>query len=181
MDPGERNSIHAMLVLYQHWSPTLLAYNKEQSTMSTDTGNDSGATDREAMEPRIGVVGNTGREETEPPIGVVRAMGSEVTKPPIAVDNAVSIHYMTTRRKAAKKSRFTWSHHGTKPNPGSMYIVNEWNHKDEILIRHLLADLPWKARHGHVMSAWDSLLENLLTEKQEGVCVFEGASVVTIR
>ena len=30
------------------------------------------------------------------------------------------------------------------------------------------------------MSAWDSLLENLLTEKQEGACVFEVASVVTI-
>ena len=81
--------------------------------MSTDTGDDSGTTEREAMEPPIGVVGNTGREVTEPPIGVVRAMGSELTKPPIAVDDAVAIHRMTTRRKAAKKSRFTWSHHGT--------------------------------------------------------------------
>ena len=31
------------------------------------------------------------------------------------------------------------------------------------------------------MSAWDSLLENFLTEKREGACVFEGVSVVTIR
>ena len=45
----------------------------------------------------------------------------------------------------------------------------------------LLANQPWKARHGCVMSAWDSLLENLLTEKRDGACVFEGASVVTIR
>ena len=30
------------------------------------------------------------------------------------------------------------------------------------------------------MAAWDSLLENLLTEKQEGVCVFDGVSVTTI-
>ena len=133
------------------------------------------------MEPPIGVVGNTGREVMEPPIGVVGATGSEVTEPPIGVVDAVPIHRMTTQRKAAKKSRFTWSHHGTKPNTGSMYIVNEWNHKDEILIRHLLADQPWKARHGRVMSAWDSLLENVLTEKREGACVFEGASVVTIR
>ena len=58
--------------------------------------------------------------------------------------------------------------------------MNEWNHKDEILIRHLLAKQPWKACHGCVMSAWDSLLENLLTEKRDGACVFEGASVVTI-
>ena len=148
--------------------------------MSMETGNDSGATDREAMEPPIGVVGatdkeateppigvvgDTRREVTEPPIGVVRATGSEVMEPPIGVVDAVAIHHMTTWRKAAKKSRFTWSHHGTKPNSGSMYIVNEWNHKDEILICHLLADQPWKAQHGHVMSAWDSLLENLLTEK----------------
>ena len=153
MDPGERNSIHATLILYQHWSPALLACNMEQSTMSTDTEDDSGATDRVATEPPIGVVGNTGSEVTEPPIGVVKATGSEVTEPPIGVVDAVAIHCMTPRRKAAKKSRFTWSHHGTKPNTGSMYIVNEWNHKDEILIRHMLADQPWKARHGCVMSA----------------------------
>ena len=149
--------------------------------MSTDIGDDSGATNRESTEPPIGVVGNTDREVTEPPIVVVRATGSEVTEPPIGVVDAVTIHRMTTRKKAMKKSRFTWSHHGTKPNTGSMYIVNKWNHKDEILICHLLADQPWKACHGRVMSAWDSLLENLLSEKRDGACVFEGASVVTIR
>ena len=143
MDPAERNSVHATLVLYQHWSPALLACNKEQSTMSMDTGDDSRATDREAMEPPTGVVGNTGREGTEPPIGVVRATGSEVMEPPIGVVDAVTIHHMTTRRRAAKKSRFTWSHHGTKPNTGLMYIMNEWNHKDEILIRHC-----WLINHG---------------------------------
>ena len=140
MDPGERNSVHATLVLYQRWSPALLACKKEQSTMLMDTGDDSAATDREATEPPIGVVGNTDREVTEPPIGVVGATGSEVMEPPIGVVDAVTIHCMTTRRKAVKKSRFTWSHHGTKPNTGSMYIVNEWNHKDKILIHHLLAD-----------------------------------------
>ena len=99
MDPGERNSVHAMPVLYQHWSAALLACNKEQSTMSTDTGYDSRATDREVTEPPIGVVGKTGRERTEPPIGVVGAMGSEVMEPPIGVVDAVTIHCMTTRRR----------------------------------------------------------------------------------
>ena len=92
------------------------------------------------------------------------ATGREVTDPPIGVVNAVTIHCMT-RRKTVKKSRFTWSHHGTTPNSGSMYIVNEWNQKDEILIHHLLAEQPRKAHHGHVMAVWDSLLENVLTEK----------------
>ena len=103
-----------------------------------------------------------------------------MTEPPVGVVDAVTIHRNTTRKKATKKSRFTWSHYGTKPNCGSTYIVNKWNHKDEILICHLLANQPWKACHGCVMSAWDSLLENLLTEKRDGACVFEGASVVTI-
>ena len=165
VDPGERKRVHAMLVLHQDWSPALLACNKEQSTTSMETGGDSGATDRKATEPPIGVVRATGTEVTEPPIGVVGATGREVTEPPIGVVNAVAIHHMTTRRKAAKKTRLTWSHHGTKPNCGSMYIVNKSNHKDKILIHHLLADQPWKAHHGHVMAAWDSLLENLLTEK----------------
>ena len=180
MDARETNRVHAMLILYQHWSPTFLACEKEQSTMLTDTGDNSGATDRESTEPPIGVIGNTDREVTEPPIVVVRATGSEVMEPPVGVVDAVTIHCMTTRKKATKKSRFTWSHHGTKSNNGSMYIVNEWNYKDEILIRHLLADQPWKAHHGRVMSAWDSLLETLLTEKRDRACVFEGASVVTI-
>ena len=104
-----------------------------------------------------------------------------MTEPPVGVVDAVAIHRMTTRKKAMKKSRFTWSHRGSKPNSGLTYIVNKWNHKDKILIRHLLANQPWKAHHGHVMSAWDSLLENLLTEKCDGACVFEGVSVVTIR
>ena len=49
------------------------------------------------------------------------------------------------------------------------------------MIHHLLVDQPWKACHGHVKAAWDSLLDNLLTENREGVCVFDGASVVTLR
>ena len=61
------------------------------------------------------------------------ATGREVTDPPIGVVDAVTMHRMT-RRRTAMKSRFTWSHHGTTPNSGSMYIVNEWNQKDEILI-----------------------------------------------
>ena len=145
-----------------------------------ETGDESGATDTEATEPPIGVVGATGMEVTEPPIGVVEETCMEVMELPIAVVDAVAIHRMT-RSKGAKKSRFTWSHHGTKQCHGSMYIVNERNHKDEILIHHLLVDQPWKARHGHVKAAWDSLLENLLTEKREGVCVFDGVSVVTLR
>ena len=180
MDPRETNRVHATLIWYQHWSPTVLVCKKEQSTMLTDTGDDSGATDRESTEPPIGVVGNTDREVTDPPIVVVRATGIEVREPPIGVVDAVAIHYMTTRKKAKKKNRFTWSHHGTKPNCGLTYIVNEWNYKDKILIRHLLADQPWKAHHGCIMSAWDSLLEKLLTEKRDGACVFEGVSVITI-
>ena len=74
--------------------------------MSTGTVDDSGATDRESTEPRIGVVGNTDREVTEPPIVVVRAMGSEVTEPPVGVVNTVVIHRMTTQKKATKKSRY---------------------------------------------------------------------------
>ena len=56
MEAGERKCIHATLVLYQHWSPALLACNKEQSTMSMETGDDSGATGREVRDPPIGVV-----------------------------------------------------------------------------------------------------------------------------
>ena len=180
MDAVQGIRVHFTLDLYQHWSPAVIRCNKKQSTMSMETGDESAATDTEATEPPIGVVAAPPMEVTEPPIGVVEETTAEETEPPVAVVDAVAIHRMT-RNKGVKKSRFTWSHHGTKPSYGSTYIVNERNHKDEILIRHLLVDQPWKARHGHVKAAWDSLLDNLLTEKREGVCVFDGASVVTLR
>ena len=152
MDAVERIRVHVTLYLYQHLSPALLPCNKKQSTMSMETGDKSGATDTEATEPPIGVVRTTGSEVMEPPIGVSEDSCMEVTEPSIAVVDAVAIHHMT-RSKATKKSRFTWSHHGTKQSSGSMYIVNERNHKDEILIHHLLVDQPWKAHHGHIKAA----------------------------
>ena len=71
MDARETNPVHPTMILYQHWSPTFLACKKEQSTMSTDTGDDSASTEMESTEPPIGVVANTDKEVTEPPIVTV--------------------------------------------------------------------------------------------------------------
>ena len=49
----------------------------------------------------------------------------------------------------------------------NMYIVNEGNHKDEILIRHLMQVAPWKARHGNIKAAWKKVMDGILLEKIE--------------
>ena len=80
-----------------------------------------------------------------------------------------------------KKSRFSWSHHGTNPKYVDTYIVHEENYKDERLICHLMQVCPWKARHGNVKAAWKKVLDGLLLEKIDGNFMFAGINVMTIR
>ena len=61
------------------------------------------------------------------------------------------------------------------------YIIHEKNYKDEILICHLIQVTPWKARHGHVKSAWEKVMNGVLLEKLEGSCIFVGINIRTIR
>ena len=79
-----------------------------------------------------------------------------------------------------KKSRFSWSHHGTNPKYVETYIVHEANYKDKILIRHLMQVCPWKARHGNVKAAWKKVLDGLLLEKIDGNFMFAGINIMTI-
>ena len=86
-----------------------------------------------------------------------------------------------TNTTIQKKSRFSWSHHGTNPKFVDTYIVHEENYKDERLIRHLMQVCPWKARHGNVKAAWKKVLDGLLLEKIDGTFMFAGINVMTIR
>ena len=79
-----------------------------------------------------------------------------------------------------KKSRFSWSHHGTNPKFVETYIIHEVNYKDEILIHHLMQVSPWKARHGNVKAAWKKVLDGLLLEKIDSNFTFLGINVMTI-
>ena len=79
-----------------------------------------------------------------------------------------------------KKSRFSWSHHGTNPKYVNTYIVHEENYKDKRLIHHLMQVCPWKARHGNVKAAWKKVLDGLLLEKIDGNFMFVGINVMTI-
>ena len=72
-----------------------------------------------------------------------------VVAEPINESNNVGATSMTQQPNTTiqKKSRFSWSHHGTNPKFVETYIIHEANYKDEILIRHLMQVSPWKARH----------------------------------
>ena len=83
--------------------------------------------------------------------------------------------------KKTKKTRFTWSHPGIIPQCPSTYPIHNTDIKDEVFIRHLLNEAPWKAPFGKVTCAWDGLIQKLLTEKHDGAKLFGGANVQTLQ
>ena len=62
-----------------------------------------------------------------------------------------------------------------------MYLIHNANIKDDVFIRHLLKEAPWKAPFGKVTCAWDGLKQKLMTEKHDGAQLFGGANVQTLR
>ena len=80
-----------------------------------------------------------------------------------------------------KKTHFSWSHYRMNPKFVDTYIVHEGNHKDEILICHLMQVSPWKARHGNVKAAWKKVMDGILLEKIGGSFIFMGTNVSTIQ
>ena len=85
------------------------------------------------------------------------------------------------KSKKTKKTRFTWSHPGTNPQVPATYLIHNANIKDDVFIRHLLNEAPWKAPFGKVTCAWDGLMQKLLREKHHGAILFCGANVQTLR
>ena len=85
------------------------------------------------------------------------------------------------KSKKTKKTRFTWSHPGTNPQVPATYLIHNANIKDDVFIRHLLNEAPWKAPFGKVTCAWDGLMQKLLSEKHDGANLFGGADVQTLR
>ena len=57
----------------------------------------------------------------------------------------ISSTMQQSNTRMQKKTRFSWSHYEMNPKFVKTYIVHEENHKDEILIRHLMQVSPWKA------------------------------------
>ena len=57
----------------------------------------------------------------------------------------ISLTRQQSNTRMQKKTRFSWSHYGMNPKFVDTYIINEENHKDEILICHLMQVSPWKA------------------------------------
>ena len=83
--------------------------------------------------------------------------------------------------KKTKKTRLTWSHPSTNPQCPSTYLVHNGNIKDEMFIRRLLHEAPWKAPFGKVTCAWNGLTQKLLSDKHDGTKIFTGANVQTLR
>ena len=73
------------------------------------------------------------------------------------------------------------SYPGTNPQCPSTYLVHNGNIKDEMFIRRLLHEAPWKAPFGKVTCAWNGLMQKLLSDKHDGTKIFTGANVQTLR
>ena len=78
----------------------------------------------------------------------------------------VSSNMQQSNTTMQKKTRFSWSHHGMNPKFVDTYIVHEANHKDEILIRHLMQSLSMESQTWKYQSCveesdgWDTFGEN---------------------
>ena len=93
----------------------------------------------------------------------------------------VSSTMQQSNTRMQKKTHFSWSHHRMNPKYIDTYIVHEENHKDEILIHHLMQVSPWKARHGNFKVAWKKVMDGILLEKIKGSFIFGGFKMYTIR
>ena len=78
-----------------------------------------------------------------------------------------------------KKKRFVWSFVIDPDLPN--FLVDDNNYQDELLIRCVLQESPWRAKHGAKKSSWETIMSSLADQQHHSENVFEGASLITIR
>ena len=78
-----------------------------------------------------------------------------------------------------KKKRFVWSFTIDPDLPN--FLVDDNNYQDELLIRCILQDSPWRAKHGDKETSWETIMSSLADQQHHSKNLFEGASLITIQ
>ena len=61
------------------------------------------------------------------------------------------------------------------------FLVDNNNYQDELLIRCILQESQWMAKHGAKKTSWETIMSSLADQQHHSENVFEGASLITIR
>ena len=77
-----------------------------------------------------------------------------------------------------KKKRFVWSFMIDPDLPN--FLVDNNKYQDKLLIRCILQESPWRAKHGAKKTSWETIMSSLADQQHHSENVFEGASLITI-
>ena len=77
-----------------------------------------------------------------------------------------------------KKKRFVWSFSIDPDLPN--FLVDDNNYQDELLIRCIIQESPWRAKHGARKTSWETTMFLLADQQHQLENIFEGASLITI-
>ena len=86
---------------------------------------------------------------------------------------------VVTQTTLQKKKRFVWSFSIDPDLPN--FLVDDNNYQDELLIRCIIQESPWRAKHGAKKTSWESVMSLLANQQHELSNVFDGATMITIR
>ena len=86
---------------------------------------------------------------------------------------------VVTQTTLQKKKRFVWSFSIDPDLPN--FLVDDNNYQDELLIRCIVQESPWRAKHGAKKTSWESVMSLLANQQHELSNVFDGATMITIR
>ena len=84
---------------------------------------------------------------------------------------------MTTQTSYKKKKQFIWSFSIDPDLPN--FLVDDNNYQDELLIRCIIQESPWRAKHGVKKASWDSVMTLLADQQQCGTTYYNGLSCAT--
>ena len=85
---------------------------------------------------------------------------------------------VVTQTTLQKKKRFVWSFSIDPDLPN--FLVDDNNSQDELLIRCIVQESLWRAKHGAKKTSWESVMSLLANQQHELSNVFDGATMITI-
>ena len=94
-------------------------------------------------------------------------------------DQVVVAVSVPTQASYQKKKRFIWSFSIDPDLPN--FLIDDNNYQDELLIRCIIQESPWRVKHGAKKTSWESVMSLLADQQHQFEKVFEGASLITVQ
>ena len=96
-----------------------------------------------------------------------------------STDQVVVAAPVVTQTSFQKKKRFVWLFSIDPDLPN--FLVNDNNYQDELLIRCIIQESLWRAKHRATKTSWESVMLLLANQQHEFANLFEGATMITIQ